>query len=407
MSGPEIDEVIASLGIYLGKVLQSVTVSDRDIALGFWEGRRVIWLWMDLQPERPVLLPLLDLPLSPPLKKKPLQLFLKAHFTNEKLVQIERVAHMGRLVLFVFENGRSLEFRMIPRGVNVIATTSEKKISLFPVKNLPASTTSDKPPGPSRTLLELMQEWKTERFKPKAAPKVQLDKRLDGVKRSLTRVRDEIASKQNSPWRALGNWLVEHQSLEVPEEYASLIDRRRKLAWNIEQCFEKAKDVERKLEGTKAREKELKEEIRVLEERMSNGDWADQPDSGKKAKKVALPPSRALRLTDQIEVVVGKSAKDNIDLLRKARAWDLWLHVKDQPSAHAVIFRPKNATISDELLRKAASWLIRLSLGQKHKDFMGERFEILCAECRHVSPIKGDKLGRVTYRNERVMTVRL
>jgi predicted ribosome quality control (RQC) complex YloA/Tae2 family protein len=80
--------------------------------------------------------------------------------------------------------------------------------------------------------------------------------------------------------------------------------------------------------------------------------------------------------------------------------------VKDQASAHAILFRPKGAKIPDETLRKASQWLIKMSLGSKYKNHLGEKFEILSTECRFVSPIKGDRLGRVTYRNEKVFVVK-
>jgi predicted ribosome quality control (RQC) complex YloA/Tae2 family protein len=208
----------------------------------------------------------------------------------------------------------------------------------------------------------------------------------------------------NSPYRKLGDWLVEHQSMDVPEEFAAMIDRRRKLAWNIEQCFQKAKENESKLVGTKNRARELEAECARLEQKLQSGDWTTTPEP--KKTRGQQQASRTLHLTDNLHVAVGKSGRDNLEILRRAHPWDLWLHVKDRPSAHAVLSRPKGAKISDEILRQAGQWLIRMSLGPKFKDHEGEKFEILSAECRYVSPIKGDHLGRVTYRNERVLRIK-
>ena len=103
--------------------------------------------------------------------------------------------------------------------------------------------------------------------------------------------------------------------------------------------------------------------------------------------------------------MIGKSAQDNLQILRKARAWDLWLHLKDFPSAHAVIFREKKQSVQDEDLRQVASWLVRLSLSQK-LIVEGSVFEALCTECRFVKPIKGHP-GLVNYQNERTFKFRV
>ena len=133
---------------------------------------------------------------------------------------------------------------------------------------------------------------------------------------------------------------------------------------------------------------------------MAQGDWIDTEK--KRVTKGDRPAARTLHLAENMYVVAGKSARDNMDLLRKAHALDMWLHVKDQPSAHAILFRPKGAKISDEMLRKASQWLLKMSLGAKYKNHVGEKFEILSVECRFVNPIKGDRMGRVNYRNEKV-----
>jgi hypothetical protein len=399
-SGPEIDEVVSSLGICLGKPMQTAVVSDPDVVLGFWEGRRAIWLWLDLRPNEPALLPMVELPTTPSNKKSPMQLFLKAHFIGKPLAAIERVSDLGRVVRLRFDDESFLEFRMIPRGVNLIASSHGKQVSLKPVQELPPAAETV-PSGPVRKLRDLVDEWRAGRFSAKpSSPKASLEKRIESLRRSLGKVNVEIEAKTNSPWRKLGDWLLQNQSLEVPEEFTPLIDKRRKLAWNIEEAFRKAKEAERKLEGTRARVGELKAEIGDLEERIAKGEWL-QPER-KKVSRSELPSARTLRLTDALQVVAGKSARDNLDLLRKAHAWDIWLHVKDQPSAHAVLFRPKGAKISDEMLRKAAQWLLKMSLGSKHRGHIGEKFEILVTECRFVVPIKGDRLGRVNYRNEKV-----
>ncbi|NJL25746.1 MAG: hypothetical protein HC902_11610 [Calothrix sp. SM1_5_4] len=58
-------------------------------------------------------------------------------------------------------------------------------------------------------------------------------------------------------------------------------------------------------------------------------------------------------------------------------------------------------------MQQVFAWFVKNHLGNKYSQSAGERFHVLVAECRHVRPIKGDKLGRVTYRDERVLIYRI
>ena len=102
LSIAEIDEIIQSLDIYSGKPLQSIATGAQDLILGFWEGRRMLFLWLDLDQTNPILLPMLDLPLSLPKHRSPLSLFLQAHFAGRTLARTERRVSEGRVVHFIF-----------------------------------------------------------------------------------------------------------------------------------------------------------------------------------------------------------------------------------------------------------------------------------------------------------------
>ena len=116
---------------------------------------------------------------------------------------------------------------------------------------------------------------------------------------------------------------------------------------------------------------------------------------------------RTLRIRDDLTAVAGKSAADNLKILRKARAWDLWFHMRDYPSSHAVLFRNKSAKVNDKDLFTVAVWFVRNHLGSKAAQHAGEKFSLVVVECRHVKPIKGDKIGRVTFHDERVLICQL
>ena len=93
-----------------------------------------------------------------------------------------------------------------------------------------------------------------------------------------------------------------------------------------------------------------------------------------------------------------------MDLLRRSKPHDLWLHLKDYPSAHAIIHKQKDQKIADTDIMKVAGWLVKEGFSEKKSKPSG-KFAVVIVECRHVKPLKGDKLGRVTYHNAREMLI--
>jgi hypothetical protein len=62
--------------------------------------------------------------------------------------------------------------------------------------------------------------------------------------------------------------------------------------------------------------------------------------------------------------------------------------------------------VTDAELIEAGRWVIEQSLGRRADELVGEKHDLLIVECRYVRPIKGDKLGRVHYTHDRVLSVR-
>ena len=64
----------------------------------------------------------------------------------------------------------------------------------------------------------------------------------------------------------------------------------------------------------------------------------------------------------------------------------------------------KNQKVNDNVLREVALW-VATETKASQKLPTGSKLDVVVTECRYVRPIKGDKLGRVHYQNERVLTV--
>jgi predicted ribosome quality control (RQC) complex YloA/Tae2 family protein len=83
------------------------------------------------------------------------------------------------------------------------------------------------------------------------------------------------------------------------------------------------------------------------------------PPQKKKAKKEPPKPYEVFWIEGQ-KVLLGKNKKGNIELLKIARAGDIWMHMKDIPSAHVIIQTSKQ-NVSEKVLYAAAKLCVDFS----------------------------------------------
>ena len=265
-------------------------------------------------------------------------------------------------------------------------------------------------PKTCRSLNDLESEFKSlsARSHISSSPEKLLVQQVAKLERAIQRVSQDLENKGQLSWKEVGEYLVQTQSLEVADEWSPYVDLTKSLVWNIENCFSKAKSNAHKIAGGKVRLAELQKERQNLKKngpRLQKSPLAKSPLARPPLAKSPLTyvKARKMSLEGGLEAWVGRSASDNIRLLRQAKAWDIWVHLADHPSSYGIIRRPKGAQISHSALIDVGRWVVRTTFGEKSKNRRGDRFEILYTECRYVCPIKGDKVGRVTYRNEKVI----
>jgi predicted ribosome quality control (RQC) complex YloA/Tae2 family protein len=394
-----------------GRRLQNIEISDAFFMLGFYGHGDLTWLVMDLRPARTCLLIFSNenRPRHKP-QKKPLQLFLNAHLLHRDLERVELDEEKGRVVELNFSEdskAQSLRLTLIPQLLNVEACAYDKQIFLVKPKTLSSihrQNTQDFLRSPE----QIQKEWLASIpvAKEKSHPR---DSAVAKKEKAIQKVREELDKKSSNSYRALGQILVASQSLDGPEEVRKLVDPKLSLAENIQMAFSHAKSLDLKRIRTHERLQQLEAELQKLinsKANVAHSPTGLAPHKIRSTLKTKTPPyqGRTLKLSDDLEFIVGRSAKDNLALLRRSRAWDLWIHLKDQPGSHGILFRPKNKKISDDLLRKASAFLIHNS-GTKAKSLIGQRVDLLVAECRFVRPIKGDYLGQVNYHSARTFSV--
>jgi predicted ribosome quality control (RQC) complex YloA/Tae2 family protein len=212
-------------------------------------------------------------------------------------------------------------------------------------------------------------------------------------KKQASLILQEELDKTNRPWSDIGDYLKSYQTLEVPAEWSEYINRQLNLAQNIQNCFEQAKSQAKKRLSLEEKLRHLRNEIENLLNpnsvpNISPREKDSKPSMGSLFLQKAEAKGRKLVLNTNVEAVVGKSGKDNLALLRKAQAWDLWVHLKDFPGAHAIIRRPRNANINYQDILKVGEWVLRESKLTNSVE-SGEKFDI----------------GRVSYQNEKTYTI--
>lgn len=404
-----------------GAQLQSAWTSGDLLFLEFYK-LQTLYLIFDLQMKHPFVV----LTEKGPVKNfgvkkevKPLGLFIQSNICNQHVTVFRVDPSWGRVLFVEFMPGHQIEFRLIPRAVNLLVFSAAKRISWRKPQELPLSqplqsvAASDASPGQTNWP-ERFEEWMQARWggqgrmslaaKADALNPSEHDRAILKKKVALEKIRQEIlAAELAAEWdvlRKLGEQL-KSASYSLPEQWMSRIKASQR-SQQIQEVFDLAKQLEKKHQGKRERAAQLASEIELGAVAKANRGGAQKSDGDPLSKaKLKDVRSRRLDLGDGIEAIMGKSAKDNLAILRQSKAWDLWLHLRDYPSAHAVIRKNRNDILSDRKLQQVVDWICQEHFRSQKVD-LGQRLEVIVAECRHVKPIKGDSHGRVTYQNERI-----
>lgn len=142
---------------------------------------------------------------------------------------------------------------------------------------------------------------------------------------------------------------------------------------------------------------------RLLRERRLAGDAAQAallgvpaaptaPEMGSNRPAGRLPKGvQAFVSSDGLVILRGRDAKGNWALLKVAASYDLWMHVEGGPGSHVVVRRFfAGQEIPERTLREAGG-LAAAKSWQRDSEYA----HILCAEVRHVRPLRGAAPGTV------------
>lgn len=390
----------------LSAQLQDLWTDGETLVFQFYR-QGEIYVVISLAPAAPLLWIQKD---RPSVKKspKPVSLFLSSHARNLVLRDLHVVLAKGRSLLLSLsarDKSCEVEVELIPKNPNLSVSAEGKKIWWNKPKDLPPPILPEIVPV-ERDWEEWCREVQAGRDRRPATSSSKeissVDRALAKKQKALEALSEQVASKESERYRRMGEDLK--GSVEIRAEWRDLYDSSSTPAENRERAFQKAKEIERKRQGTLERIEVLKKEIEKLRRDQERGVAPAPPTPSLAAKLMKKSDAQGRKLTiDGFEAVIGKSGADNLAILRQARAWDLWIHLKDEPGAHAILFRNRDQDVPPAVIQRVAEWVWSESRGKK-SPIPGGKYEVLAVECRFVKPIKGDRLGRVTYRNPQVYT---
>ena len=365
-------------------------------------------------------------------------MFLKAHFKQRLFRQAVLQENLGRVIDLHFgseEQQLFLQLRLFPHGQNFEAVAEDKNIFFFKPKEIQNLNQSQN--NTVRSLQEIRDEYfakkqssKTKQNIPQASQvhlspedlllqkQQKWQKLLDSKKIALQKIEEQIKNLQTQKWQ---EWALQLQQTMGKQEIPELQQAIQKLGSGTQEklefatwkermnfCFEQNKECKRKTMGLLERVYLQQQEIESLQElgiehpmlQMSGQQSTQNKAEAKKELKLNGAKARIKRFDNELVAYVGRSAKDNMLLLRLAKPWFYWMHLLDQPGSHLIFQCPKNYQMSDSMLFELAEFFIHSSSLAKTV-MSGDHYDLQISQCRFIKPIKGDKLGRVNVQEYR------
>jgi hypothetical protein len=440
----------------LGQYFQNLLIEKNLVALEYFDGIPH-WLVVDFSKSDLVLV---DSMSSKSRIKRPIEGFVRKHFFESRVTDLTLIQSKGRVFRIDFESKQSpsaesqlndadispvyFEFSLIPRRGNFSAIAQGKAVHLNKPQDLQRENQNDSTLPQNAGLIDwpkLFADWQANREQSTQSKTKQkniaqlnhsekietqknaLEKTIKKKEKALAAIEEEL---QNHRATAAMNWAVEFSSgkLNGPQLKAALaaasIPETTPRGKTVDLLFQWAKKLKAKHAGTEERLALVRSEVNSLKEKLTelesrgegSGEFSDVPALLPAQLPTKLPiksqanlPLKRLEKFRKVQVnelswvVWGKNGQENLELLRLARPWDLWSHLRDYPGAFVVLFRPKGLHPNPNELQKMGEILVHSSF-QRKKLQPGEAFQMVLCECRFVRPIKGAKAGLVQYREE-------
>ncbi|SMC08523.1 NFACT RNA binding domain-containing protein [Nitratiruptor tergarcus] len=161
--------------------------------------------------------------------------------------------------------------------------------------------------------------------------------------------------------------------------------------------FKRAKKLRQKAANIHIQRENLQEKIAFLDKKANLVRNAKRVEDiellfSKSAKKEAKKDKNYERYNIAgYDVYIGKNKRGNVELLKKAKASDIWLHLKDLPSAHVIIATNKQ-NVPQDVLEQAAKLCASFSVEHPGS------YKVDYTQRRNVKPKEGANVEYVKYK---------
>ena len=228
----------------------------------------------------------------------------------------------------------------------------------------------------------------------------------------------------------VGNLKRGQSSVEVPDWYTEgapprilELDPRRQPAENVQRYFDRHKkllrgreSLERELQLAQSKvvglealllaaEDEDQDPVALDAQAVSEGllDKPQEADPRKRKAPQARRPYLSYQVHGNLEVRVGRTAKDNDDLtFHHARGNDLWMHTADCPGSHVVLRLERGQEAPQEAILEAGMLAVHFSPARQTG-----RAQVHVAPVKQVHKPRGAKPGLVTLSGGKTIHIRV
>ena len=221
----------------------------------------------------------------------------------------------------------------------------------------------------------------------KKQKKLLLEKKLKKLQKSYTQLEDEdFLMQEAAKYQLYGNLVLSNiHSIKPYEKTLYLKDYESNdikiqldktypsVALIADALFGKSKKAKQKAKHLHIEKESLKSKILYMEHFIHTINEADDISQinllfPKKQQNKKTKQSESIETfwIEGYKVQLGKNEKGNIELLKNAKARDIWIHMKDRPSTHVIITTDKQ-NIAQNVIYEAAKLCINFTMFEKDK----------------------------------------
>ena len=222
------------------------------------------------------------------------------------------------------------------------------------------------------------------------------DKAKEKILRAKEKIKTAIENLEQGRFQQLARALESNEvlSVELKSLYKENLSKRENIQWAYKQSKVSEQKKKRLIERLDSLSSELSSE-------MNKTNKEPKEQKAKKAKKERPFKGVKHHLKENLILRCGRNAKENLDLLRHARPWHLWMHLSDYPSGHLIVERPKGYELNPTELEKCAHFLFLKGAPKKLLNTPTQRYAVMFTECRYVNAQKKSK-GLVTTQKHQI-----